>query len=115
MFFNVVVDELRGHASHLDGLLDRLNTAGSAAVTVSMADDAYGLLCSFLPPIINPMEQAGIDALTAASDAVGATAENIRTTATHYQDTDETNSLQLKDTLGPQTARSTMENADVKR
>jgi len=92
MSYEVVPDELRSHASHLDGLLDRLSTAVSAANTVSMADDAYGLLCSFLPPIINPMEEKGIEALQAAVEGVGTTAENVRTTATQYQESDETNS-----------------------
>ncbi|MET0132402.1 MAG: type VII secretion target [Kibdelosporangium sp.] len=111
MSFDVVVDDLRGHASHLDGLMDRLGTAISAANTVSMSEDAYGLLCSFLPPIINPMEQEGIDSLQAASDAVGTTAGNVRMAADRYEETDEANSQPFAATLSeapmaPMAARS---------
>lgn len=91
MFYDVVPEELVTHASHLDAVMDRLRDVISAANTVSMSDDAYGLLCSFLPPIINPMEEKGIEALQAAVEGVGTTAENVRTTATQYQDSDETN------------------------
>jgi hypothetical protein len=92
MSYEVVAEELTAHASHLDGLTDRLNTAVDAANAVSMSDEAYGLLCSFLPPKVNPMEQEGLDALKAASEGVKTTADNVRTTAKDYQDTDEGNS-----------------------
>ncbi|RZQ61923.1 type VII secretion target [Amycolatopsis suaedae] len=86
--FNVVGDDLSAHASHLDGLTDRLGTALSAAQTAAMSDDCYGLLCSFIPPIINPMEEQAIDTLKSAQDAMGTTAGNIRTTATTYTERD---------------------------
>lgn len=99
MSFDVVVDDLRTHASHLDGLRDRLSTAVSAANTVSMSDDAYGLLCSFLPPIVNPMEQEGIDSLNAATEAVGTTAGNVRLAADYYDDSDQANAKPFAATL----------------
>jgi hypothetical protein len=96
MPYEVKPEELTAHASHLDGLTDRLDTAISAAHTVSMSDKAYGVLCSFLPPIIDPMEQKGVDALKAAKDGISATAGNVRTTANDYHDTDDSNSQSLK-------------------
>ncbi|MBP2325039.1 uncharacterized protein YukE [Kibdelosporangium banguiense] len=108
MSFDVVVDDLRAHASHLDGLMDRLSTAISAANTVSMSDDAYGLLCSFLPPIVNPMEQEGIDSLNAASEAVGTTAGNVRMAADTYEQSDQATSQPFAATLSesPTTPRT---------
>jgi hypothetical protein len=108
MSFDVVVDDLRAHASHLDGLMDRLSTAVSAANTVSMSDDAYGLLCSFLPPIVNPMEQEGIDSLNAASEAVGTTAGNVRLAADHYEDSDQANAQPFTATLSSAVAPTAM-------
>jgi uncharacterized protein YukE len=89
MTFEVTAEELTAHASHLDGLTDRIQTAISAAEQVSMADEAYGLLCSFLPPIVNPMEEEGLNALKAAQEGVGVTADNVRETAKQYQETDD--------------------------
>lgn len=90
MQYEVVADELRAHASHLDGLKDRLDTALSAAHTVSMSDKAFGLLCSFLPPVIDPMEHKGIDALRSAVDGVRVTADKVRATANQYEHNDKT-------------------------
>jgi hypothetical protein len=115
MSFDVKVDDLRGHASHLNGLMDRLGTAISAANTASMSDDAYGLLCSFLPPIINPMEQGGLDSLQAASDAVGATAGNVRLAADRYEQVDEANSQPFAATLTESNAPTAMKSTSVRR
>ncbi|GAB2686444.1 hypothetical protein GCM10027271_56430 [Saccharopolyspora gloriosae] len=91
MAYEVVSEDLRAHASHLDALTDRLGTALSAAQEVSMSDEAYGLLCSFLPPIVNPTEEEGVNALKAAREGVEVTAENIRTTAKEYDANDDDN------------------------
>ncbi|WP_432844902.1 type VII secretion target [Amycolatopsis sp. CA-161197] len=85
--FDVEPDELTAHASHLDGLVDRLNNAVQAA-DYALSDDAYGLLCAFLPPIVNPTGQQAKDAVSAAAEGMQTTADNVRTTAQAYQDGD---------------------------
>jgi hypothetical protein len=88
--FTVVSDELRAHASHLDGLVDRLNTAVSAANTVSMDNSCYGILCQFLPPIINAVtQQHATDALKASVTGMTDVAANVRTAATNYDQQDQ--------------------------
>ncbi|GAB2959679.1 hypothetical protein GCM10017788_77360 [Amycolatopsis acidiphila] len=92
MSFEVVPDELRTHASHLDGLTDRLNTAVDAANSVVMDSSAYGLLCAFLPPIVNATtQQDATDALKAAVEGMTTTADNVRTAASNYDEQDQAN------------------------
>lgn len=91
MPFGVSPQDLTTHAAHLDGLADRLDTALSAAQQASMSDQAYGLLCSFLPPTVNPTEQEGLRAIRAAGEGVRLTADNVRTTARQYEDDDDRN------------------------
>lgn len=90
--FQVVSDELRAHASHLDALGDRLNTAVSAASQVSMDTEAYGIICSFVPPIVNvTTQQHATDALNAAVEGMSGTADNLRSAATSYDDQEGSN------------------------
>jgi excreted virulence factor EspC (type VII ESX diderm) len=97
MSFQVVSDELRAHASHLDGLTDRLNTAVSAAGQVTMDTEAYGVLCAFLPPIINAVtEQHATDTLHAAVQGMTDTANNVRTAASSYDDAEQSNAAPWK-------------------
>ncbi|MPZ83816.1 MAG: ESX-1 secretion-associated protein [Actinophytocola sp.] len=86
--FGVTAGELRSHAGKVDGLADRMGVARDAANQV-MPDDAYGLICQFLPPVINPLEQQAADALTAGQDGFTGIAENLRESADDYESRDE--------------------------
>lgn len=92
MAFEVVADDLVAHASHLDGLVDRLNTVVSAAATASMDDGSFGLLCAFMPLIVNPMEDKAHDALAASVEGMHTLGDNVRAAATAYREADDTNS-----------------------
>jgi hypothetical protein len=89
--FEVLPEELAAHAGHVGGLSDRLNTALDAANAVSMGDGAYGVLCSFLPPIINPVTTSGTDAIGAAVEGMGVTSDEIRGAVSSYEASDEAN------------------------
>jgi hypothetical protein len=100
MPFEVVPDDLVAHASHLDGLVERLNTVVSAAAS-AMSDDAYGLLCAFLPPIVNPTGERAADVLKAAVEGIQTSADNVRTAASSYQEGDDSNAAPFLRHIGP--------------
>ncbi|MEV6908123.1 type VII secretion target [Amycolatopsis sp. NPDC051071] len=88
MDFQVVPAEIGTHADHVDGIADRLGTALAAAKTAAMSDEAYGLICAFVPPFINPAEEKTVDSITAAIDGVRATAANLRSAQRSYTEQD---------------------------
>ncbi|RJQ87890.1 type VII secretion target [Amycolatopsis panacis] len=96
--FEVQADELTAHASHVEALVDRLHTAQQAA-NYAMSDDAYGLLCAFLPPIINPAGEKAKEAIDAAAEGVQSTADNVRAAAKSYQDGDDGQAQPLRKVL----------------
>ena len=89
--FELVPEELRAHASRLDGIRDRLSTALDAARTVSLPTGAYGVICQFFPPMVDPVEQMGMDAIAEAVTAMQSTADEVRETARTYEMVDDTN------------------------
>ena len=93
--FEVEADDLVAHASHLEGLVDRLNTAHTATGS-AMSPEAYGLLCAFLPPIVNPTGERAAEAIKAAAEGIQATADNIRTAGKSYVDSDKANAEPFK-------------------
>ncbi|MCR6490267.1 type VII secretion target [Amycolatopsis sp. OK19-0408] len=93
--FEVEPDDLTAHASHVESLIDRLDTAASAADT-AMSDHAYGLLCAFLPPIIRPTGEQAKDALKAAADGVHGLVDNVTTAEQSYRDGEEANAQPFK-------------------
>ena len=97
--FQVEPDDLVAHASHLDGLVDRLHTAVQAADT-ALSTDAYGLLCAFLPLIVNPTGEKAKEAVSSAGDGVKTTADNVRTAAKTYREGDEAEAEPFKKQAG---------------
>lgn len=89
--FELVVDELRGHADRLRGISDQLDQALNAARQVSISDQAYGKICTFFPPIIAFVSQAGVDSLAATVTSVGETVQGVRETAVAYEGVDHGN------------------------
>ncbi|MGC7102103.1 type VII secretion target [Amycolatopsis lurida] len=97
--FEVVPDELTAHADHLDGLGDRLETALAAAKAASMPGDAYGLLCAFLPPVVNPVGERGVAAVQASGEAMRTTAANVRTAGAAYAVREETTAKPFREAI----------------
>ena len=97
--FGVAADELTVHAGHLDAIEARLTAVAGAVAAGSMPGNAYGLLCSFLPLCINPVEDKGRAALAATADAVRTTAANVRTAAGSYQRREDTSAQPFRDYL----------------
>lgn len=105
--FEVEPDDLVAHASHVESLIDRLNTAVSAADT-AMSDHAYGLLCAFLPPIIRPTGEQAKDTLNASIEGVRGLSDNVKTAAQSYRDGEEGNAQPFERQLAaaPRTAET---------
>ncbi|MBE1576966.1 type VII secretion target [Amycolatopsis roodepoortensis] len=85
--FQVAGGDLRAHAAKAEAHGAKIGQAVDAAGQV-MTDDAYGLICQFLPPLFNELEEAASAALKAAQGGLGETAENLRTAADRYESQD---------------------------
>lgn len=82
--YEVITEALVGHATALGRVHDQLATALDAARQVSMPRDAYGVICQFFPPMIDPIEQSGVDALSACEQSMSDTITSVRATASDY-------------------------------
>ena len=83
--YEVLPAELRAHADKIDRLAARLGEALFAARHVRMQTDAYGKICSFIPPLMDEVAQEAFDALAAGQNGVTEIATNIRHTADEYE------------------------------
>jgi hypothetical protein len=89
--YEVVTQALVGHATALGRVADQLSTALDAANTVRLPRDAYGVICQFFPPMVDPIEQAGVDAIATGVRAMQDTATEISNTARDYDSVEVAN------------------------
>jgi excreted virulence factor EspC (type VII ESX diderm) len=87
--FEVVGGDLRTHADKVNGHALTLGQAVKAA-DYAMSDGTYGIICQFLPPLFNEIEQAGREAVMASRDSLTRIAENLVSTADSYEAVDQT-------------------------
>lgn len=89
--YEVVADELRGHADRLRGVEDQLTQAVDAARQVSLSGSAYGKTCSMLPPMMVFIANAGVASLTEVAGSVAETIAGVRRTAADYDAVEQNN------------------------
>ncbi len=94
--FEVDTEALREHAKTVDGFVDRLQQAVGAARQVSVPETAFGQICQFLPPMLNPVEERGVQALQAGSEGMDTTAANLRSSADRYVTADDRNAFAME-------------------
>lgn len=86
--FEILGGELEGHAGKVDALVDRMRTAVDAANTVTMNNDAYGVVCQPFAMLLQPFEEWGVRTLRQAADTLADSAKKVRDTVQAYTDTD---------------------------
>lgn len=93
----VTPDDLRSHARHLDTIAENVDTAKQAGDAVRPGIDAYGKLCVLVPVMLEELQSPLVDAIAAAGESLHSTADQVRTAADAYDDTDMDNSIELRD------------------
>ena len=86
--FSVVSAELTTHASATDRLADRADQASSAIRHVRLDRAAYGQLCSFIPTLLDALQERIESAAIESSGALHGTADRLRQTAAAYDGSD---------------------------
>jgi uncharacterized protein YukE len=87
--FDVTSAALTAHAGSVDGVADQVDQGRAAGAQVTLGRDACGQLCQFVPALIDPLQQAGVEAFAAAVDALRESADALRSAAGAYGPVDE--------------------------
>ena len=66
------------------------------AANQAMPDDPYGVICQFLPPLFNELEQAAGEALKASQGGLEAISKNLRASADSYESQDDAMGLTFR-------------------
>jgi hypothetical protein len=87
-FLEVQAGAMVRQADLVDHVADEVGRGRSAATSVTMGSDSYGLLCRLVPVLLDPLHEATIAALAEASDSLRRSADGLRATARGYAESD---------------------------
>jgi hypothetical protein len=93
----VPTSAISGHAGSVDAVADAVEQARSAVGQVAMDTQAYGILCQFLPALLEPVFDLAVEAMNGSVDALHDTAEGLRAVAAHTRATDAANAHRITD------------------
>ncbi|WZH50622.1 MAG: hypothetical protein PIR53_11355 [Nocardioides alkalitolerans] len=79
---------LRQHAARVDALAEEPRSALEAARTTAADHDAFGVLCSFLVPVLAGTQLTGIAACATTVGSLATAASEVRSVATGVEVTD---------------------------
>ncbi|RKT53054.1 type VII secretion target [Saccharothrix australiensis] len=95
--YQVLVEELRGHADRLRGVEDQLHQALDAARQVGLSGQAYGRTCAMLPPMMAFVANAGVRSLSEVAESVAETITTVKRTAAEYESVEQGNARAFRD------------------
>lgn len=81
-------EELRTHAGHIDGLIQRFEAVKAASAHISAAPDAFGPLCEWMAGILEEKHQMIEPLFDKGASNLGTHVEALRTCADLYDDSD---------------------------
>lgn len=82
--FAVDVDTLARHAQRIAPVCDQIGLAGDAVRQVNLHDGAFGLLCAFLPVVVDVMVGRTDDVIVAAGETASSMADTVKAMAAEY-------------------------------
>jgi excreted virulence factor EspC (type VII ESX diderm) len=87
--FQVQAEAIIAHAGTVDDVAAEVAQGRSAASTVRMGRDAYGILCQLIPTLLDPIQEQVVAAMQEAADSLQRAADDLRATARDYTGSDD--------------------------
>lgn len=94
-------DAVRRHAGAVHDASEQMTQARSALSEVAMGSQAYGVLCQFLPALLNPLFDSAIEVIDDAVESLGETASKLRATAAEMEATDAGSARRVENAASP--------------
>jgi hypothetical protein len=95
--FHVDPEQIRAHAENVATVRDKFSAVKSASAHISQNNDAYGLLCSWMPPILEGRHTRQDELIAYIEENLAIMAQNLIKTAEAYEAIDGDHDKRLRD------------------
>ncbi|MFE9651810.1 type VII secretion target [Micromonospora sp. NPDC006431] len=86
--FAVDAEQIRAHARNVDTLRGRFDAIKTASAHIAQNDEAYGLLCSWLPAILEGRHRRQDELIAYVEENLSLVVAGLRKTADNYDNAD---------------------------
>jgi hypothetical protein len=86
--FQVDASQIRRHVANLEAVRARFDRVKAASAHIAQDDGAYGLLCSWLPPILEGRHQRQDELMSYVEENLMLAADSLTQVANDYEETD---------------------------
>ncbi|NKE64112.1 hypothetical protein FXN61_48485 [Lentzea sp. PSKA42] len=100
--FNVEAEQLRAHAGTVDAIAQRFAKVKSASSHITQDDQAYGVLCGWLPGKLEDRHKAIDDVIATVENNLKAVAKELRASADTYVTAEQDTVVRLRKAAGAQ-------------
>jgi hypothetical protein len=95
--FGYLGDDLQGHVSHLGAVSDRLDAAANQARGASAPPNAFGLVGSFIPALLQPLVDQAASVIDAGRESTSETGRTMQSAVDAYRDVEDSHSGTMRD------------------
>ncbi|MFR9779617.1 type VII secretion target [Micromonospora sp. MS34] len=86
--FAVDAEQIRAHARNVDTLRGRFDAVRTASAHIARDDSAYGLLCSWMPAILQGRHKRQDELIAYVEENLSLVVQGLRRTADNYDSAD---------------------------
>jgi hypothetical protein len=95
--FGYLGDELQGHVGHLGAVSDQLDAASQQASSGGAPPNAFGLVGSFIPALLQPLVDQAASVIDAGRESTSETSRTIQNAVNAYRAAEDSGSGVLRD------------------
>lgn len=86
--FAVDADQIRAHARNVEAVKGRFDAVKTASAHIAQDDSAYGLLCSWMPAILEGRHKRQDELIAYVEENLALVVQGLRKTADNYDNAD---------------------------
>jgi len=94
--FQVLTEQIRSHARNVEAVMDRFGAVKSASAHIAQNDQAYGLLCAWMPAILEGRHNRQDELFSYVEENLSLASQALVKAADSYDGADTTSSDRLR-------------------
>lgn len=94
--FQVITEQIRSHARNVESVMDRFGAVKAASAHIAQNNEAYGLLCAWMPPILEGRHTRQDELYSFVEENLSLVSQSLVKAADAYDSADNTSDERIR-------------------